>query len=213
MNGYIYRIWNDINDKPYIGKTAYSLEQGWKEHCNDYKTKRCEKRPLYDAMNKYGIEHFHMELIEECPLQELADREIYWIGYYHAYENGYNATRGGDGKFVYDYEYIVKRYQDGLMCYQIAEELGCDGSVVSNALKKVGIEPHDNAYSSYKKAVKGIFKDGQERCFESVTQAAKWISDNKYTDADVKGIGTNIARVAKGVKNRKSYLGIKWIYI
>ena len=33
MNGYIYRIWNDINDKPYIGKTAYSLEHRWKEHC------------------------------------------------------------------------------------------------------------------------------------------------------------------------------------
>lgn len=214
MNGYIYKIWNDINDKVYIGKTAYSLEQRWKEHRNDYKTRRCEKRPLYDAMNKHGIEHFYIELIEECPLQELAEREVYWIGYYHAYTEGYNATRGGDGKFIYDYDYIVEQYKKGLMCYQIAEELGCDGTVVANALKKAGIEPHENAHSSYKKVVKGVFPDGTEKTFESVAKAAQWLYDNDYTNAtNIKGIGANVARVAKGTQHRKSYLGIKWSYV
>jgi hypothetical protein len=49
-------------------------------------------------MNKYGNEHFHIEEVEECPLEILSEREKYWIKYFFSYENGYNATMGGDGK-------------------------------------------------------------------------------------------------------------------
>ena len=44
-----------------------------------------------------------------------------------------------------------------------AEELGCDGTVVANALKKAGIEPHENAHNSYKKSVKGVLKMVQKK--------------------------------------------------
>ena len=59
---YIYKITNTINNKVYIGKTVASIEERWKEHCHDYKRHRCEKRPLYAAMRKYGVEHFQIEL-------------------------------------------------------------------------------------------------------------------------------------------------------
>ncbi len=52
---YIYIIENDINDKKYIGKTTFSIEKRWAEHCRDCKREHLEKRPLYRAMNKYGI--------------------------------------------------------------------------------------------------------------------------------------------------------------
>jgi len=32
---FIYKITNDINDKVYIGKTAFSIEKRFKEHCKD----------------------------------------------------------------------------------------------------------------------------------------------------------------------------------
>jgi hypothetical protein len=32
MNGFIYKITNDINDKVYIGKTLSSIENRFKEH-------------------------------------------------------------------------------------------------------------------------------------------------------------------------------------
>ena len=76
---YIYRIWNDINNKNYIGKTLNTIEKRWKEHCNDYRKNHCENRPLYKAMNKYGLEHFHIEQVEECSVDLLSEREIYWI--------------------------------------------------------------------------------------------------------------------------------------
>lgn len=77
MKGKIYKIYNDVNDKLYIGKTVSSIEKRFQEHCYDSKKERCEKRPLYNAMNKYGIEHFFIELIEECDLKELSEKEIY----------------------------------------------------------------------------------------------------------------------------------------
>ena len=94
--GFIYKITNDINGKIYVGKTELPNPiQRWKEHLKDYDRKRCEKRPLYEAMNKYGTEHFHFEVIEETDNTE--ERERYWINELRTYV-GYNATLGGDGK-------------------------------------------------------------------------------------------------------------------
>lgn len=49
------------------------------------------------AINKYGIENFTFEIIEECSEEQLNNRERYWIAYYDTYHNGYNRTVGGEG--------------------------------------------------------------------------------------------------------------------
>jgi len=47
----IYVITNLINQKQYVGKTSYSIEKRWKEHCYDSKKNDVNKhRPLYNAM-------------------------------------------------------------------------------------------------------------------------------------------------------------------
>lgn len=74
---YIYVITNDINNKQYVGKTNNSIEQRFREHINDSKKERCEKRPLYSAMNKYGIEHFLVKELEQCSEEESCIKEIY----------------------------------------------------------------------------------------------------------------------------------------
>ena len=76
---FIYKITNDVNEKVYIGKTLRSVEKRWKEHIQDSKREHTENRPLYRAMNKYGIDNFHIETIEECSDELVEEREVFWI--------------------------------------------------------------------------------------------------------------------------------------
>ena len=61
---YLYKITNKINGKVYIGKTSLTVEERYKEHLQDYKKDTKEKRPLYDAFNKYGIDNFFVTELE-----------------------------------------------------------------------------------------------------------------------------------------------------
>ena len=55
---------------------------------------------FYRAVRKYGRNNFFIETIDSATNQdELDDKEIYWINYYNAIEDGYNskATKGKCG--------------------------------------------------------------------------------------------------------------------
>lgn len=59
---------------------------------NNYKYKSL----LYNAMNKYGIENFYVELLES-QVENYNEREIYWINKLNTIRpHGYNLARGGD---------------------------------------------------------------------------------------------------------------------
>ena len=126
--GYIYKITNDINNKVYIGLTDLDNPiDRWTKHISEYNAARTyTKRPLYDAMYKYGIEHFHFEIIEKT--DNLQEREQYWIKYYRSYIGfddckGYNATLGGEGsKKLYftseEQEFIINFTFFFILCYR-----------------------------------------------------------------------------------------------
>lgn len=94
--GFIYKITNQLNDKAYIGLTTKTIEERWQDHLNSINRLK-ENRPLYYALAKYGPQNFSIEKIEEIDNNHLGEREIYWIDFFDTYNNGYNATRGGDG--------------------------------------------------------------------------------------------------------------------
>ena len=123
--GYIYCITNLINDKKYIGKTIYSIDKRWRQHINDSKKNTCELRPLYKAMNKYGINNFTIKELEQCDDQLLSIKEQYWIDKYNTYQNGYNATLGGDGKIYLNYNKIIQTYQEVQNIAKVADIIGC----------------------------------------------------------------------------------------
>lgn len=212
MNGLIYKITNDINNKVYIGKTLHSsIEQRFKEHKNDYQKSRCEKRPLYDAMNKYGIEHFYIELIEEVPIEQLSSREIYWIDYYNSYKNGYNATSGGEGKQLYDYDAIVQGFLSGKLIKELAEEFGCCIDTIAQAVKLANIDVFENAH---KKACHGVQAKDKEgnllRQFSSRAEAVEWVKELGLADKNAKrdNVIAAIGRAANG--SRKYAYNMIW---
>ena len=212
--GYIYKIVNDINDKVYIGKTEFNIEKRFKEHCKDSQ-KRYENRPLYKAMNKYGIEHFSIEKIEEC--NNLEEREIYWIKYYNSFENGYNATLGGDGKSYIDYNILIDLFLKGFNITEIANKTGHDKGYISQILKEKGNISQENiniqSIKSQEKQVIMLDKTTKQEIkrFKSVAEASQYCINNNLSKDTIKGISAHISQCCNGV--RKSAYRHCWLYI
>lgn len=209
---YIYQIINDINNKIYIGKTEFSIDKRFKEHCSDAFKERNEKRPLYSAMRKHGIEHFHIELIEETDNPE--EREKYWIEQKQSFKNGYNATLGGDGKKYLDYDLIIASYKEIKSIKDTAISLGISSDSVSNVLRANNISIITSSEVIQKKYGKVVnMYDLQNtflKTFPSVNAAAKYMVDNNLTGCKMTTIKQHITEVCMG--KRKTAAKFKWKY-
>lgn len=206
---YIYKIINDINGKIYIGQTSQTIQERWKQHCKDKNRKTMEKRPLYAAMQKYGIEHFHIEQVEECSLEELNEKEKYWIQYYRSFKNGYNATLGGDGTVYTDYDLVVATFKEIGFINKTAEKLGIDKHTVKNALVAKNI-PHltgsEGARIVTSKVVNQYdLNNNYIQSFPSAKTAAESIG--KITSTS-NGATSHITDVCRG--KRKTAYGFIW---
>ena len=202
---YIYKITNKINNKIYIGKTSHSsIEERFKEHIRDSRKTRYEKRPLYDAMNKYGVENFSIEQIEQVKNDEIAsEREQFWIEKLRTYIgfsdcNGYNATLGGDSKRYYNYTEIAKKYLELKSEKEVCEYFSCDLKVVRKACAENGIEI---ALKTNSKKIRRIDKNGEIKDYASITDAAKDIP-NKDPETARKNISRAINRGSLGYNFR-----------
>lgn len=214
MKGFIYKIVNDINDKVYVGQTRRTLQQRFRQHISDCEHIELKNRPLYQAMKKHGIEHFRIELIEECSEDELNNREIYWIEYYHAYSNGYNATLGGGGSKKFEYDIILEFLKMGKQVTEIEELVGCKKDLIYLIANK------NNIVVSAKTTKKNIKKVGQYdrktkvllRDFPDSHAAAQWCIDNKHSsNNNATQASTHIRANCNGT--RKSAYGFVWQYI
>ena len=132
--GKIYKICNDINNKLYIGKTSRTLEQRFYEHKRDADNDKYNSK-LHRAMNKYGIEHFKIELIEECADEFLSSREKYYIDLFNSVLEGYNISYGGEGESSVDIKWIISLFDDGFSIKQIHEITSYSCKTISNYLK------------------------------------------------------------------------------
>ena len=94
MNGVIYKITNLLSGKIYVGQTVNFQHR---IHCH-----KCSNRTGVDAaIKKYGWENFKIEVIEECSIEKLDEREIFWIEKMDCIApKGYNLTFGGNANRI-----------------------------------------------------------------------------------------------------------------
>ena len=95
---YIYKITNKINNKIYIGQTYNkTIYDRFNRHIKEANAN--SKSYIDRAINNYGKDNFICELIDTAKtLQELNQKEIYWIDYYNSTNKniGYNFNYGRD---------------------------------------------------------------------------------------------------------------------
>ena len=86
----IYKITNLTNGMCYVGQ-AVDIAERWRQHIKrGIGAEAPTKNKLYPAMEKYGVENFTFEVIEECLPNELNQKEDYWQDYFHAKDFGYS---------------------------------------------------------------------------------------------------------------------------
>lgn len=92
----IYKYTNKIDGKIYIGRSVNIFRRKW-EHLHNP-----SPYSYFDqVLCKIGEENFDFEIVEECSIEKLEEREKYWIQYYDCCvknnrEKGYNLTYGGE---------------------------------------------------------------------------------------------------------------------
>lgn len=82
-------------------------------------------------MNKYGVENFIVEELEQVEDENLlSEREVFWIN-----ELGTYGSKGGDGAILYDYKEIIQLANLGYTSNQIENKVGCCKSTIYKILK------------------------------------------------------------------------------
>jgi group I intron endonuclease len=101
MSGVIYQITCNSTNLQYIGQaTQYKYKKGtpynygasgrWNDHVASAKQR---DTPLCRDIKEYGRDNFHIEVLEEGPLENLDEREAYYITERNTmYPNGYNVA-------------------------------------------------------------------------------------------------------------------------
>ena len=212
---YIYEIVNDVNDKKYIGKTEFDINKRFIEHCRDAFKERNEKRPLYMAMRKYGVEHFHIKLIEETDFPE--EREMYWINEMKSFHYGYNATLGGDGKHYLDYNLIIHTYNEVLNIAETARICNVSRDSVKHILdnNNIKIKSSDDILKEKLQKAVGMYDKHDHSIlidtFTSPNEASRYLIKNNITNScNIHGISSHIIQVCND--KRTSAYGCFWRY-
>lgn len=208
----IYKIENTVNGKVYIGQSV-RIERRWYEHKWELNNNHHKNNYLQKAWNKYGEECFTFEILEECPIELLNEKEIYWIDYYKTYinYNGYNLTFGGESGTTLEPETIQKiisLYNNNkLTATQISNELKLHIKTVQKYLKNaddVGLCEYDSILDGHKNSMKKIVCLNTKEIFESTAEA-----ERKY---GIIGIYENLSHKVKYTGKDENGTPLFWMY-
>lgn len=144
----IYKITNLLDGKNYIGQSR-DIYRRWAQHKSDAKAKNL---PLYRAIRKYGIQNFSFEILEECQITELAQKEDFYIEKYNAFiPYGYNynkaETHFTNIAIPEKYKYIKNLLKNSsLSLTEIGKEVGLTGETISRINRGITWRQDNESY-------------------------------------------------------------------
>lgn len=218
----IYKIENLINHKVYIGQSI-NIEARFVKH------KSCKDNCLiHKAIQKYGQNNFSYEIIEECDVQDLNEREIYWIKFYQScilnnLNKGYNMNYGGSngeglkkGQPIEQYSLSGEYIKTYPSARQASLDLNISQSAISNCItgksrwaggyqwKKVGSDKEIMPIQTsniifYSKVIKYDLDGNFLNIYDNLSDAAKQNNGHK-------------SGISKACKKNTTYLGFLWKY-
>lgn len=206
----IYKITNKINGKCYIGQTIKPANTIWKEHCARafYPHETCQRKSLYRAMRKYGLDNFNFEVLQDNieTHEQLDKAEIYWIDFYNSFINGYNETFGGQGpREILPNQEIIEDYKKTKSARQTALNFGIDHSTVDHILNYNNV-PRFTHRQTVGKSIK-ITKNDFVKEFESVKDCAEWFASQSFCRTNSpESVRTSLKQVRR---DNKLYYGYK----
>jgi group I intron endonuclease len=215
----IYKI-TSPSDKIYIGQST-NIEKRQNNYIN-FKTNKNNIGPkIYNSLQKYGWEQHIFEIIEECNLDQLNEREIYWGIYYYSLKEGLNCRLGdGRGHCCEETKQKISLAKTG-MKYKMTEEGRKNKSKLLTGLKR-----SDESKQKISQSKKGHI------CYSNPERSKK-ISQNSSLKKEIiqyslndeklqtfpsaneagKSIGKSGNSIADCAANRqKTAFGFKWKY-
>ena len=121
----VYKITNTITGDFYIGSSK-DVKQRWTAHKCQSKWKECANNPMYLDMQKYGVDSFVFEILEEVEAGKLKEMEQQFIETLKPTYNNYRAKGLDVERYIeYKKEYnksdkgkeTDKKYKNQLCCY------------------------------------------------------------------------------------------------
>ena len=149
----VYKIINTITGDFYIGSSK-DVKQRWRSHKCQSTWKKYPNRQLYQDMQKYGLDKFEFQILEEVESDKLKEKEQEFIEKMHPTYNDRNANgldiercKETNKKAIRKYEKTDKgkeshrKYKSQLCCYN-GETLTLNA--LSSRFYRAGI-PHPSA--------------------------------------------------------------------
>ena len=146
----VYKITNTITNDFYIG-SSNNVKRRWAEHKKPSTWKRFPNNQLYQDMQKYGVDKFEFQILEEIEAGKLKEKEQQFIEklkptYNSNRANGLDIERCKERKKEYNKSDKYKEYQkeyknkyNNQLCFYNGETLTL--CALATRFRKAGI-PH-----------------------------------------------------------------------
>lgn len=169
----IYKVTNKQNNKFYIGQTRNQLKDRWRDHTGA--ARRGSLAPIHQAIRKYGVDKFQLEILEKCSsLEEMNKREIALIS---SMKPQYNIHHGGNSSFTEEHG---ERVRKAMMRPEVRKKIlktSTDPKINKRLRKALKEKVHSNKETvdkmiqggmKFAKKIKAInISTGEERIFDA----------------------------------------------